>query len=56
MLETDDWRLTGQEGSLRGETLYRRRWTAPLPQWDMSTARFAGPSFRDATGRSGRDM
>lgn len=50
MLETDDWRLTGQEGSLRGETLYRRRWTAPSPQWDHEHCAFCWAKFSGCNG------
>lgn len=50
MVERDDWRLTGQETFLRGETLYRRRWAAPSPQWDHEHCVFCWAKFLEYDG------
>ncbi|HAU65886.1 MAG: hypothetical protein A2017_17525 [Lentisphaerae bacterium GWF2_44_16] len=45
MIESNDWRLTGQKKLLFQKTLYFRTWKAPRPEWDHDHCTFCMDKF-----------
>lgn len=50
MVEPDDWRLTGQEEFLCGQSLFHRAWQAPVPESDHSHCVFCWAKFSKFEG------
>ena len=47
MIESNDWRLSGQKEILFKKTLYFRTWKAPRPEWDHDHCAFCWAKFSD---------